>query len=47
MLAKPQTQAPEKPIYVANPVEMTQEQREAFRREILAKHSNIIAYLAR
>lgn len=47
MHAKPQTKAPEKPVLVAKPVEMTDAQRETLRREILAKHNHIIAYLAR
>lgn len=37
----------EKSIYVAKPVEMSREEREAFRRQMMAKYSKVIEYLGR
>jgi hypothetical protein len=47
MIEKSQVPAAEKPIYVAKPVQMSEDDRAAFRREMMAKYSTIIAYLGR
>ena len=47
MIAKPQPAVIEKPVNEAKPVQMSQDDRAAFRREMMAKYSNIIAYLGR
>lgn len=43
----PEAPETEKAISVAKPVEISREKREAFRREMMAKYSKVIAYLGR
>lgn len=37
----------EKLVSLAKPVQMSQDEREAFRREMMAKYSKVIEYLGR
>ncbi|HVT56646.1 MAG TPA: hypothetical protein VHD34_11455 [Xanthobacteraceae bacterium] len=46
-MARPKAVETDKPIYPANPAPMSQDEREAFRREMMAKYSQVIAYLGR